>query len=117
MKKIISAIVLSSFVLSSLAGCTADVGTKNSVTASAGTEKYVTLLEERLTAMPDSLVIATGDSAAEYGIDTDDFIDDAGYTIRASEGEVVILAKTDAGIDRAVRQFAAYGNNDSYSFI
>ncbi|MBQ7827636.1 MAG: DUF4838 domain-containing protein [Clostridia bacterium] len=90
--------------------------TSYSVTASAGAEKYVTMLEERLTEMPDSLVIASGDDAESYGVDTAGFVDDEGYTIRAVDGEVIILGKTDAALDRAVRHFSNYGNNDKYSF-
>lgn len=101
--------------LSVLASCsTSQTGT--SITASAGTEKYVALLEDRLTEMPDSLVIATGADAAKYGVDVNSFIDSEGYTIRATDGNVVILGKTAAGIDRAVRQFANYGNDEDYTF-
>ncbi len=103
-------------VAASFAGCAVQEESVNSVTASAGTEKYVSFLEERLDEMPDSLVIASGDDTNAYGVDTSDFVDDEGYTIRASEGEVVILGKTDAGIDRAVRQFSNYGNNENYTF-
>ena len=63
--------------------------------------------------MPNSLVIASGDDAKAYGIDVSGFADN---TIRASEGEVVILGKTNAGIDRAVRRFANYGNDQSYNY-
>ena len=87
-----------------------------SLTASAGTEKFVSLLEDRLTEMPDSLVIASGDDTKAYGVDVSAFVDDEGYTIRAEDGDVVILGKTDAALDRAVRQFANYGNNDNYIF-
>lgn len=116
MKKVLSTIVLSALVLGSVAGCKSAPEEGYSLTASAGTEKYVTLLEERLDVMPDSLVIASGADTDAYGVDTSKFIDEEGYTIRADGGNVVILGKTDAGLDRAVRQFANYGNNENYSF-
>lgn len=116
MKKVLSAIVASATLLSSVIGCSAPVKEANSVTASAGAEKYVSFLEERLDVMPDSLVIASGSDTAEYGVDIADFIDSEGYTIRANDGDVVILGKTDKGLDRAVRRFVNYGNNQNYSF-
>ncbi|MBR4881393.1 MAG: hypothetical protein IKU19_05630, partial [Clostridia bacterium] len=115
MKKILSLIIASATVVSMLASCTTPE-TKSSITASAGTEKYVSFLEERLDTMPDSLVIASGAGTAEYGVDIADFIDSEGYTIRANDGDVVILGKTDKGLDRAVRRFVNYGNNQNYSF-
>ena len=115
MKKIISLFLAGITVSSVLASCSApETGT--SITASAETEKYVTFLEERLEDMPASLVIASGDDAAAYGVDVTEFIDSEGYTIRANDGAVVILGKTDASLDRAVRQFASHGNNQNYSF-
>jgi len=108
---------LASMMLLSAVSCGKNVpDEKTSVTASAGAEKYVTLFEERVEEMPDSLVLATGDDAAAYGVDVSGFADDEGYAIRAKDGEVVILAKTAAGIDRGVRHITAYGNWDNYSF-
>lgn len=109
-------LILAGIMTASAISSCAVPNTANSVTASAGAEKFVSLLEERLTEMPDSLVIASGDDTAAYGVDVADFVDDEGYTIRASEGEVVILGKTDKAIDRAVRQFSNYGNNENYTF-
>jgi len=118
MKKILSTILLSALLLSSVAGCKSTPENEYSFTASEDedTNEYEKFLKGRLTEMPDTLVTASGADTAAYGVDTSDFVDDEGYTIRASEGEVVILAKTDAGLDRAVRQFANYGNNENYTF-
>jgi len=113
-KRKISLLLSGITVMSVLSSCTVSK-TDTSITASAGSDKYIELLEDRLSQMPD-LVIASGADTAAYGVDTSDFVDDEGYTIRASEGEVVILAKTDAGLDRAVRHFANYGNNKNYTF-
>ena len=111
----ISLLIAGLMVTSVISSCSTPV-TYNSVTASAGADKYVDFLKERLSEMPDSLVIASGDDTKAYGVDTSEFIDDEGYTIRASDGDVVILSKTNKGIDRAVRQFANYGNSENYSF-
>lgn len=111
----ISMILAGVMTASALSAC-AVPDTTYSVTASAGAEKYASLLEERLGDMPHSLVIASGDDAAKYGVDVNGFADSEGYTIRAADGEVVILGKTDAGLDRAVRHFANYGNSDSYTY-
>ncbi|MBE6586359.1 MAG: DUF4838 domain-containing protein [Ruminococcaceae bacterium] len=116
MKRLISAVLASLMLLSATSCGNTEPKPAVSVTASAGTEKYVTLFEERADVMPDSLVLATGDDAAAYGVDVSSFVDDEGYTIRANNGDVVILAKTAAGIDRGVRHITTYGNFDSYTF-
>ena len=115
MKKFLSLVLVSGMLLSAVA-CGMTETAEISSSASAGMEKYVTLFEERVEAMPTSLTIAVGDDAAAYGVDVDKFIDNEGYTVRASEGDVVILAKSAAGADRAVRHFTNYGNYDNYSF-
>jgi len=116
MKRLISAVLVSLMLLSGVACGRTVPDTANSVTASAGTEKYVTLFEERTETMPDSLVLATGEDATAYGVDVSAFVDDEGYTVRANDGDVVILAKTAAGIDRGVRHITAYGNYENYTF-
>lgn len=101
------------------ASCATSCGVPNrgtSITASADTERYVTFLQDRLTDMPDELVIAAGCDTAKYGVDMSAYADSEGYYIRADGGDVVILGKTDAGLDRAVRQYAKYGNKDSYTY-
>lgn len=109
-------LILAGITASAVLSACSTPATNTSITASAGTEEYISFLEGRLDAMPSSLIIASGDDTAAYGVDTSAFIDDEGYTIRAADGEVVILGKNEKGIDRAVRQFAKYGNNDSYTF-
>ncbi|MBE6709134.1 MAG: DUF4838 domain-containing protein [Ruminococcaceae bacterium] len=115
MKKLLS-FTLASLVLLSVVSCGKTEPAKISSTASAGAEKYVTLFEERVDTMPDSLVLAMGADAAAYGVDVSAFADDEGYTVRAADGDVVILGKTSAGIDRGVRHFTVYGNYDNYNF-
>jgi len=116
MKKVLSVLLLTSLLLSTVIGCSVPTAPSTSVTASAGADKYVEYLEKSLDKMPDSLVVASGADTAAYGVDATDFVDDEGYTIRANEGNVVILGKTDAALYRAVRQFANYGNCYDYSF-
>jgi len=116
MRKLICTALAALMLLSSVSCGRTATEPAASVTASAGAEKYVTLFEERADVMPDSLVLATGDDAAAYGVDVSSFVDDEGYTIRADDGDVVILAKTAAGIDRGVRHITVYGNYDNYSF-
>ncbi len=112
----ISLILASVTVLSAVA-CSAPQTPQTSVTASDGAEKYVEFLEERLgNSMPKSTVIVMGEDAAKYGVDLTGFVDNEGYTIRANAGDVVILGKTEAALDRAVRQYANYGNPDNYSY-
>lgn len=110
------ALLLAGLMTASAVTSCAVPNTANSITASASAKKYVNFLEERLDDMPDDLLIAVGDDAAAYGVDVSEFVDDEGYTIRAKNGEVIILGKTDAALDRAVRHFANYGNDKNYTF-
>lgn len=88
-----------------------------SVTASDETVKYAEFLRDRFGSdMPSSLVLEIADSSEKYGIDLSELVDDEGYVIRADDGNVVILGKSEAAIDRAVRQYANYGNPDSYAY-
>lgn len=88
-----------------------------SITASDETVKYAEFLKDRLGSdMPSSLVLEIADSSEEYGVDLSGLVDDEGYVIRAENGSVVILGRSDAAIDRAVRQYANYGNADSYAY-
>ncbi len=114
-KRKISLMLVGAVVIAAFASCSA-TDTANSVTASAGMDKYVDFLEENLDEMPDSLVIAVGDGTDAYGVDMTGYIDDCGYTIRADSGSVVMLGKTEGGIDRAVRHFVNYGNEQDYFY-
>ncbi len=115
MKRILL-LLLALIISASATACSAPAPSA-SITASAGCEQYIELLKERLGAdMPDDVVIAVGDDTVKYGADMSDFKDSEGYTVRAKDGKLVILGKTEASVDRAVRQFANYGNNGNYSF-
>ena len=115
MKKILSFTIATAMLLS-VVSCGKTEPEQYSVTASDGLDTYVRLFEERVEEKPDSFTILSGDDASAYGADVDHFVDDEGYTIRADDGEVVILSKTAAGADRAVRHFTVYGNYDNYSY-
>lgn len=113
MKKRISFALAAFMIASSLAACA--VNPTASVTASDdAAAKYAAFLEERLDVMPDTFVIGDSKTATEHGVDMTDF-EDEGFFTRATDGEVLIFGKTDAGIDRAVRDFVKYGNSDAYS--
>ena len=114
-RKIISVTLAAIMLASLLASCAAQFDL--SATSSEGAvSKYRTYLAERLGAeMPRELVIATADEATAYGVDLSDYQSD-GYYIRAEGGEVLILAKSDAGLDRAVRKYAKDGDADSCLF-
>lgn len=117
LSKKISLILAAATVASAMTACAVPQNTNASITASAGAEKYADLLSERLgDSMPEDVVIAMGEDAEKYGVDLSDFVDDEGYTIRANDGEVVILGKSEASLDRAVRQYANYGNAEDYSY-
>ena len=60
-------------------------------------------LADRLGGVPDRVVLGT--DADEFGIDLSVLADD-GYIIRALGGEIALLARTGAGLDRAARKYA-----------
>ena len=60
-------------------------------------------LGERLDEIPGRLVLGT--DASEYGVDVSTLADD-GYIIRDLGGETAIFARTEGGLDRAVRKYA-----------
>jgi len=116
LKKKISLLLAALAAVTSLVSCSAPT-TGSSVTASAGAESYAAFLSDRLgDDMPESTVIAMGEDVEKYGVLLSDFVDDEGYTIRANGGDVVILGKNEAALDRAVRQYVNYGNADCYSY-
>lgn len=100
--------------LASICSCASE-SSNVSVTASGNASKYADFLKERLDEIPEKLVLDISENSA-FGIDMSYFADTEGYCIRANNGEVVIIARSEAGLDRAVRRYAEYGNPDSYSF-
>ena len=108
MKRLI-AITLAAILAASAVSCAAPTSPAASASDTAQYESY---LAER-GKMPDNLFIGTDADAKQYGVDMTAFAED-GFFTRADNGNVVILAKSDEGIDRAVRDFAKYGNADDY---
>jgi len=109
MKRIISA-ALSVVMLSSVVGCTAKpTEVAESSSEFARFESYLSVMD----CLPDNLITGTAESSEKYGVDMTSFAED-GFITRANDGNVVILGKTEKGIDRAVRDYAKYGNEESY---
>ena len=114
MKKLLALTLAAIFFASVLTSC-ADISSRQS-SSNPAIASARTWLEERLGPdTPEKLIIETADAAGKYDVDMSDFESD-GYYIRAEGGEVVILGATDSALDRAVRQYAKYGNPDDYSF-
>lgn len=90
--------------------------TGGNVTVSGTSSEYADYIEKYSPKLPDSLILAVGEEAAAYGMDTAHFVDSEGYSIRARDGEVVILAVSDGGMDRAVREYVKNGNAENYTF-
>jgi len=111
MKKLTALILAAFMAISSFVACAAEPAT--SATTSAETD-YTAYLLENVADAPDTLVVGDADTALEHGIDMSDF-EDEGFFTRATDGEVLIFGKTEAGIDRGVRDFVKYGNNDAYT--
>ena len=112
MKKALS-ILLCAALLSSAVACAFP---RDSVSESASN---VAKYEEYLTSRgidTSGFIISKDAKSKSYGVDLSSF-DDDGYFISADSGDVVILAKSDAGLDRAVRQYAKYGNSNDYFFV
>ncbi len=109
-----AALLLAAVML--LPSCAAgDIDSSGSaIKASATSSAAADFLEERIDAFPDAkFVLGTEADAGEYGIDMTDFADD-GYLIRADRGSVLLLGKTEVGLDRAVREFVKHGNSDDF---
>lgn len=111
MKKFISAALSLLMIVGAMVSCE-NVETKptSDVTVtSSDVTSYAELLEKRLGYAPENVVLGIG-SSAEYGIDMTDFEND-GYIIRTVGDNTVIFGKTDAGLDMAVRRYAAAAKN------
>ena len=107
MKKLLSLTLAAIFFAIALASC-ASPGQRPApdpritVTSSDG-ESAAAWLADRLGDIPDRVVIGT--YASDYGMDVTALEDD-GYFIRSSGGEVALFARTPVGLDRAVRRYA-----------
>ncbi len=99
MKRFISVLLAVLFSAGTLVSCAVNEHSSASV-SSSGAEKY---LVSRL-GNSDGCTLLCGDDALAYSADLASLRDD-GYVIRRHGGETVILAKTDDGLDRAVRYY------------
>ncbi len=107
MRKIISLFILT-ILLSSLFVSCSDVPVEtqhpNIRTTSSAADTYAAWLSSRLgDKLTDKVVIGTDGDA--FGVDLSALADD-GYVIRSVGTEKAILARTSAGLDRAVRRYA-----------
>jgi len=82
---------------SSLISCSVS----GNVTESSSSEDY----DRYLSRLPEGSVLSIGEDMSVSGIDTASF-DDDGYVLRVQNGEVSVIAKTDAGADIATRYYA-----------
>lgn len=73
----------------------------------------VEFLESRVEDTSD-IIVGDAGTALAYGIDMTDF-EDEGYTVRTVGGETLILGKTAAGVDRAVRDYVKHADEYEYS--
>ena len=113
MRKLISFVTAAIMLAAVLASCAGSMNLNFSSSDDAIFE-YTAYLSERLgDDMPRDLVIASADEAPKYGVDMSSFQSD-GYYIRAENGSVVILAKSEKGLDRAVRDYAKNGDPEHY---
>ena len=116
MKKLITSLLVSSVVLSSLAGCTTVSETNNSpvYSSSASVSVYADWLADRLISDGEvtddtEIIVGNAETAESYGIDMSGILDD-GYVIRrlAGENSTLIFGKTNNAVDMAVRYYANY---------
>ena len=112
MKKLLC-VILGAVMLTSCSVMTARNADSSSSDAVTECRQFIT---ENAAAdkIPDELVLVAGEEAESYGVDLADLADD-GFITRADSSKVVILAKTEDGLDRGARDFVKYGNADSYS--
>lgn len=123
-KRIIAALISATLALGSLSGCASELSKASSSTAySIGVTASSEWLAARLTedtgrtytsnggtvSGDGEFILGTAETSEEYGIDVSGLSSD-GYIIRrlTSGGETLIFARTDEGLDRAVRYYANY---------
>ncbi len=105
MKRLLCLLLAVLFAASVITGCAAkEAGTG---VTSSGADTYAAWLDSRLEktdgAVKRSITVARADSGC--GVDLSSFNED-GFYIRANATDAVILARTDEGLDRAVRRYA-----------
>jgi len=113
MKKLFSSVLVLAMLSALFTSCSAPAD-KSATASDDEVASFKNFLCENLSEMPNTLVIGDNAKAADYGIDMSEFSDDGFFTC-ASDGEVLIFGKTDAGLDRAVRDFVKHGNCDVYT--
>lgn len=102
-------ILITIFIL--LSSCS--LGSFSNSSSSIAHDAYLDLIRARFGTLPNDIFISSGNVFPEYDVDLSGFLDD-GFYINAKSGEVIILAKNDSGLDRAVRDFVKHGNYQNY---
>ena len=106
MKKLLALFLAAVTLSAALAGCATSpksaISAKIRLTSSDASDAAA-WLTERLGTVADNVVMGT--NAEDYGVDVSALEDD-GYFFRSFNDEVVLLAKTRDGLDRAARKYA-----------
>ena len=113
------AALLFSFILlcTAFASCAQVDTEKYSITSSSETVKEL-FLDRCADKITGDVVLASGTDAAKYA-DLSGFVQDDAYLIRRENNDLVIVAKNDDGLDKAVRYYANHfpsGGDSSYSY-
>ena len=108
MKKLLSLTLAAVLLAACLASCAAPsassaISPNVRLTSSDGESAALWLTERLGDKLTDNIVLGT--DADGYGVDLSALEDD-GYFIRNLGGEVALLARTESGLDRAVRRYA-----------
>ncbi len=110
MKKTLSLLLASLFVLASLCGCAAEE--KDTVTAASSSAEACAEWLAGKVGGTGHFAVGIGNSS-DYGVDLSGFRED-GYIIRKIAGDTVLFGKTEDALDRAVRRYVSeYKNADS----
>ncbi len=109
MKKKLSLVLAVIMLLSVFTGCStvpekSTFVNGNITVATSSAQNLAGWLTERLSFIPDEVIMAVGDNN-DYGIDMTDFEDD-GYVIKSMGDSVLLLGKTEEGLDLAARKYA-----------
>ena len=113
MKRSLSFIITLVFILSAMCSCAAPWA--SSLSSSAQSDRCRAWLAARIGDVSD-IIIGTEEDARAYNVSLDGF-DDDGFIIRRIDAGTAIFAKTDAGLDRAVREYVKHAGEGDYEYV
>ena len=113
MKRIVSVILAAVIALGALASCSGSISLGSS--SSAAGDTYRAWLEAR-GIDASNIILGNSEDAAAYNVDLSGF-EAEGYVIRRIDEGTAIFAKTDAGLDRAVRYYAKHAANGDFETV